>query len=105
MRPSLLHPLTHTRRQGRRRTGRLATLAHRRTSGKHAPVELEPVLAAPTTSLASAIAPDYDIAVRRVRAAGGPLDEACYSCECGYVFAASVSTDVCCPHCGARQAW
>jgi hypothetical protein len=47
----------------------------------------------------------YDIVVRRVRDAGGPRDEACYSCACGYMFAASVSTDVCCPHCGARQAW
>jgi hypothetical protein len=47
----------------------------------------------------------YDIVARRVRDAGGPCDEASYSCACGYMFAALVSTDVCCPHCGARQAW
>jgi hypothetical protein len=49
--------------------------------------------------------PAYDINVQRMRDAGGPLDEASYTCDCGYVFAASVSTSVCCPHCGARQAW
>jgi hypothetical protein len=43
--------------------------------------------------------------VLRVREAGGPVDHACYTCECGYLFVASVSTTVCCPHCGARQAW
>jgi hypothetical protein len=47
----------------------------------------------------------YDIVARRVREAGGPLDEASYVCTCGYLFAASVSTDVCCPHCGCTQAW
>jgi hypothetical protein len=46
-----------------------------------------------------------DIAVERVRAAGGPLDEASYACECGFLFAAPVSTTVACPHCGAGQAW
>jgi hypothetical protein len=46
-----------------------------------------------------------DPAVARVREAGGPVDEAAYSCECGYLFSAAVSTTVCCPHCGAGQAW
>jgi hypothetical protein len=46
-----------------------------------------------------------DIAVERVRASGGPLDRACYACECGFLFAAPVSTTVSCPHCGAGQAW
>jgi predicted Zn-ribbon and HTH transcriptional regulator len=45
------------------------------------------------------------LAAHRVRAAGGPTDEACYVCECGYVFAAPVSTSVRCPHCGSEQAW
>jgi hypothetical protein len=48
-------------------------------------------------------APDF--VARRVREAGGPLDEASYTCACGFVFAASVSTSVRCPHCGAPQAW
>ena len=46
-----------------------------------------------------------DSALLRIRAAGGPVDEASFTCQCGYVFAASVSTTVTCPHCGASQAW
>jgi hypothetical protein len=46
-----------------------------------------------------------DSAVARVRDAGGPIDNASYTCACGFVFAASVSTTVACPHCGASQAW
>lgn len=41
----------------------------------------------------------------RERAAGGPEDRACYRCTCGFVFEASVSTSVSCPHCGDAQAW
>ncbi len=33
------------------------------------------------------------------------LDTACYTCCCGFVFDAAVSTSVACPHCGADQAW
>ncbi|MGD0454187.1 MAG: hypothetical protein ABSB69_11375 [Solirubrobacteraceae bacterium] len=47
--------------------------------------------------------PDPD--AQRVREAGGPVDRASYTCSCGYVFRASVSTSVMCPHCGADQAW
>ena len=32
-------------------------------------------------------------------------DSALYSCACGYVFKAAVSTEVGCPHCGSAQAW
>jgi hypothetical protein len=32
-------------------------------------------------------------------------DAAVYSCECGYVFKAEVTTSVGCPHCGIDQAW
>ena len=36
----------------------------------------------------------------------GPLqDQAVYACACGYVFEATVSTSVDCPHCGDTQAW
>jgi len=42
---------------------------------------------------------------RRLRASGGPTDMAQYTCSCGYVFKAAVSTSVTCPHCGAGQAW
>jgi hypothetical protein len=44
-------------------------------------------------------------ALRRRREAGPPQDQALYSCECGFVFAAQVSTSVGCPHCGSVQAW
>lgn len=43
--------------------------------------------------------------LERARTAGGPLDSACYTCGCGFVFNAAVSTSVACPHCGAPQAW
>jgi hypothetical protein len=46
-----------------------------------------------------------DPAVQRVREAGGPVDQASYTCACGYLFSADVSTSVACPHCGADQAW
>ena len=42
---------------------------------------------------------------RRRREAGGMQDEAVYTCECGFVFHAPVSTSVGCPHCGGAQAW
>jgi hypothetical protein len=42
---------------------------------------------------------------RRRREAGPPPDLALYSCRCGFVFEASVSTSVGCPHCGNTQAW
>jgi rubrerythrin len=32
-------------------------------------------------------------------------DAATYSCRCGYVFKAAVTTSVGCPHCGTDQAW
>jgi hypothetical protein len=43
--------------------------------------------------------------MRRRREAGGMQDEAIYTCECGFVFHAPVSTSVGCPHCGSAQAW
>lgn len=58
-----------------------------------------------TTNLHLATPPAQDATVARVRLAGGPIDNACYTCSCGFVFAASVSTTVRCPHCGADQAW
>jgi hypothetical protein len=80
MRPHLLHPL------GDRRHSR----AHRGRSGaraaEHSPRGRDP-------------------AVQRVREAGGPVDQAFYACECGYLFNAAVSTTVMCPHCGVGQAW
>jgi len=36
---------------------------------------------------------------------GPPQDRATYSCGCGYVFQAEVTTSVGCPHCGSELAW
>ena len=83
MRPSLLHPLREPRR-ARRRPARGA---------RRAPAASEPARR------------QRDVDVQRVREAGGPVDRASYSCACGYLFSASVSTSVSCPHCGADQAW
>jgi hypothetical protein len=42
---------------------------------------------------------------RRHPRGGAPLDHALYTCGCGFVFEAQVSTSVDCPHCGSYQAW
>ena len=56
--------------------------------------------------LPPAAAPSDDLAdERRMRESGGPDDRALYTCSCGYVFEADVSTSVTCPHCGTGQAW
>jgi hypothetical protein len=41
----------------------------------------------------------------RNRRANMSQDAALYSCSCGYVFKAPVTTSVGCPHCGTAQAW
>jgi hypothetical protein len=41
----------------------------------------------------------------RLRLGGPTQDRALYTCQCGFVFEASVSTSVGCPHCGDTQAW
>jgi hypothetical protein len=87
MRPGLLHTLSGSRDRRRHR-------------GRHATTTPSP---APATSVA--VSRPADPAAQRARAAGGPIDRAAYTCECGYVFSAPVSTTVHCPHCGAGQAW
>jgi len=78
-------PSTERRLIGRARSG-----AARRRAARHQPVA---VVARP------------DVAARKVREAGGPIDMASYVCLCGFAFDAAVSTSVECPHCGAPQAW
>ena len=94
----LLHPLAE-RQSRRRRPARRAVSTHLRRD--------EPTFAAqaPATREPAATTEARDIAVERVRASGGPLDQASYSCQCGYLFAAPVTTTVSCPHCSAEQAW
>ena len=45
------------------------------------------------------------IATADAARAGGPEDQALYSCGCGYAFTAEVTTSVGCPECGTQQAW
>ena len=56
------------------------------------------------------------ILARRARYAAAPdrernqranisQDAATYSCACGFIFKAAVTTSVGCPHCGTDQAW
>jgi hypothetical protein len=95
MRAIILHHPRHTTR-GRRRARPRARLFHRRASGP---------TAAATATTAAAPTDGVDAVSQRVRAAGGPTDEACYTCACGYVFSAAVSTTVTCPRCHRDQAW
>ena len=46
-----------------------------------------------------------NVAASRRREGGAPQDQAVYTCSCGFVFEAHVSTSVGCPHCGGTQAW
>ena len=52
-----------------------------------------------------AVANQGTVAASRRREGGAPQDQAVYSCGCGFVFEAHVSTSVGCPHCGGKQAW
>jgi hypothetical protein len=105
----LLHPLAE-RHSRRRRPARRAVSAHRREdeSTSVAQHQDEPASAAQpaaATQEQATTTEARDIDVERVRASGGPLDRASYSCQCGYLFAAPVTTTVSCPHCSAEQAW
>ncbi len=88
------HPFAE-RRHSRRRHARRETVA-------------APVLETPPVREVTLVAhrpSSSDPAVQRVREAGGPIDRASYTCMCGCVFLAPVSTTVQCPHCSAAQAW
>jgi hypothetical protein len=58
--------------------------------------------AAPEAQLAAHIAEPQAQAVSN---AGTTQDRATYSCQCGFVFEATVMTTVDCPHCQTPQAW
>jgi hypothetical protein len=50
-------------------------------------------------------APPVTPARERNQRANVTQDAALYSCNCGFVFTAPVTTSVGCPHCGSDQAW
>ncbi|HXD55172.1 MAG TPA: hypothetical protein VN618_10505 [Solirubrobacteraceae bacterium] len=92
MRPRLLHPIRERSRERPERRSHERRTQQRRTEPRVIVMDAPP-------------SDGYDPAVDRVRSAGGPLDVAVYTCGCGYLFSAAVSTTVCCPHCGTDQAW
>jgi hypothetical protein len=107
MRARLRHPLRERRHTWRHRTRAAAPAT---VTSPAALVTTAEALAAPPTvttpaALGATAARDCDPAVARVREAGGPIDQASYICQCGYLFRAPVSTSVTCPHCGSGQAW
>ncbi|MGO9489742.1 MAG: hypothetical protein ACLQBB_12025 [Solirubrobacteraceae bacterium] len=97
MRPRLLNPLREAA------TDRPARRGHRRRAERHGG-EARPART-PEPPLGERAVRACDPEAERVRQAGGPLDEAFYTCGCGYRFSAAVSTTVACPHCGTDQAW
>jgi uncharacterized protein (DUF983 family) len=123
MRPTLPHPLAERPRprvgRRKRRAARLQR-AHRAAGAaaelalsESAVLELAVVgspIIAPALLNDAVLEPLgdpglFDPAVARACEAGGPVDRACYTCQCGYLFVAMVSTTVKCPHCGTEQAW
>jgi len=101
MRPRLLSPLRE--RDGSRRRGADHHPAQRTGRAQAAPSGEAAAAAEPAPGRRAA--GGCDPAVDRVRDAGGPMDTALYTCGCGYLFSAAVSTTVSCPHCGTGQAW
>jgi hypothetical protein len=98
----------HSLRRHRRRGARAeATAPHVAAPATDGAIQAPSAPSPPSASEAPypAPTPSIDPAVERVRRAGGPIDNACYSCSCGLVFAAAVSTTVSCPRCGADQGW
>ncbi|HEX7610849.1 MAG TPA: hypothetical protein VF380_09265 [Solirubrobacteraceae bacterium] len=97
MRPSLLQTIGGSRDRRRHRGRRAAASLQ-----SSAPAQAS---SARPARVAVEVSHPADPAVQRVRDAGGPIDCAMYTCECGYAFSAPVSTTVHCPHCGTGQAW
>jgi rubrerythrin len=94
---TIMNPRTKDKRETRRR----GNVLRRAGRAQRAPESGTASAPAPTPAPA-----EDDLAdERRLRASGGPKDRATYTCSCGYVFEADVSTSVTCPHCGGGQAW
>lgn len=64
--------------------------------------ERRPRVARSRVSVAYAVAERPE---ERARCAGGPIDSALYSCDCGQAFTEPVTTSVSCPACGQTQDW
>jgi hypothetical protein len=100
---ALLQRLPHTATAERPRRPRRRLHGKRTTATRAADLSLAPSATRRDASADPRSA--GSLILQRARLAGGPIDNASYTCACGFVFAASVSTTVACPHCGASQAW
>ena len=103
----MMRMTTRNRSSSRRGTGTLlrrSPATRREEPARTEAAELSESEAEPAPPQRRAFARDL-ADERRMRASGGPTDTAQYTCACGYVFKAAVSTSVTCPHCGAGQAW
>jgi len=98
MTPRLLQPLRDREARRSTRRGHERHAQHQSRGGAGTPRTPAPAEHAPADGACDPLA-------ERVRAAGGPVDTALYTCGCGYLFSAEVSTTVSCPHCGTGQAW
>jgi hypothetical protein len=81
-----------------------ATLLRRRRDERPGRVA-EPMQARERTAPADPTHAQFTVTRHRRAAAQAPQDSALYTCQCGFVFEAAVSTSVGCPHCGDAQAW
>ncbi|MDE3070477.1 MAG: hypothetical protein KGJ43_07090 [Acidobacteriota bacterium] len=94
------NPAGERRREARRSPGR------RRGDQAHAGADQDAVRDTESPDGTAPAPAPPDGAARHARTTGEPpLDVALYTCQCGLVFSAAVSTTVHCPHCGAVQAW
>jgi hypothetical protein len=83
------------------------TKVRRRRQSLAAPVEergADPRLQRARETAVEASSADVPLSRRR-QELGRQHDQAQYTCQCGFVFEAPVSTSVGCPHCGGTQAW
>jgi hypothetical protein len=83
--------------RGRRDGGRMEASAQTPASGREE--QAQPGGTRPPTYAGQPRVPG------RERRSGPSEDRSIYTCQCGYVFQALVSTSVGCPHCGSTQAW
>jgi hypothetical protein len=77
--------------------------ARREGRADHLPVR--PTAESSTAAATNGSGPAHNDSVPRTRQGGPTQDHALYTCQCGFVFEAAVSTSVGCPHCGGTQAW
>ncbi len=100
-----MNVLVRNTRSDRRTRRRGGISSGRGTQAQTAAAVRGPAAEAPSAEHTARVPGSDDGAPHRRRMHGPTQDNALYNCHCGYVFEASVSTSVGCPHCGTDQAW